>query len=357
MRFLTAVARWVERLLAGLFALLALAALIVTMLWRDRIHLDELPVAAAPESRERPGEVSVTWFGVTTLLFDDGETQVLVDGFISRPGLIDLLADRPVDNDAAKINWFLNEFDVRRLAAVVPLHSHFDHAMDIGAIANRTNASIVGSASAANIARGAGVPPDQIIEVSDGDEFDFGEFTIIFVRSGHAPIGWRGEVPLAGRIDAPLSLPAPVSAMRAGASYSVVVSHPAGSALVQGTAGVREGKLDHLSVDTVLLGVDMIEGLGRDYINRYWRSTVTSTGARMVVPIHFDDYTRPFGEIEPAPKLLDDFSVSLRIMEELRDTWDRDTELYLPAFGVPMPVRPPPRPAATLPSVSESFER
>lgn len=339
MKVVGALQRFLERLLAVALALMALVALVATMLWRDRIHLDELPFPSAPEAAGSAGELTVTWFGVSTLLFDDGETQILVDGFISRPGILDILAEQPVDNDAATINWFLNEYHVQRLAAIVPIHSHFDHAMDIGAIANRTNASILGSESAANIARGANVPSDQVVVVSDGDEFRFGRFTIVFLRSGHAPIGWRGEVPMAGNIDAPLELPAPITAMRAGASYAVVVSHPDGSALVQGSASVREGKLDHLSVDTVLLGVGLIESLGRDYINRYWRSAVTATGATTVIPIHFDDYTRPFGDIEPAPKVLDDLSVTLRIMGELRDSWDRDTEIFLPAFGVPMPVR------------------
>lgn len=331
--------RQFERLLAGLFALLAVLALIVTMLWRDRIHLDQLPLDAVPEAAGRSGEASITWFGVSTLLFDDGETQILIDGFVSRPGMIDILAGRPVDNDAATINWFLNEYDVLGLAAIVPLHAHFDHAMDIGAIANRTNASILGSASAANIARGAGVPPDQVVVVSDGEEYRFGRFTIAFIETSHAPIGWNGEIPLPGRVGAPLELPAPVTEMRAGTSYAIVVSHPDGSALVQGSAGVREGNLDHLSIDTVLLGVGLIEGLGRDYINRYWRSTVTATGADTVIPIHFDDYTRPFGDIEPAPRVLDDLSVTIRIMQEIRDRWDTDTKIYLPAFGIPMPMR------------------
>jgi hypothetical protein len=63
-----------------------------------------------------------------------------------------------------------------------------------------------------------------------------------------------------------------------------------------------------------------------------------------VIPIHFEDYTEPFGTIRLAPKILDDFSVTTRILEELRRRWDGDTQLYLPEFGVPMPLRfgPPP---------------
>lgn len=341
---LARVRRIAERVLAAAFAVLALLALLITLLWRDRVELDDIPFSPAPGDIVAGEGVAVTWFGVTTLLFDDGETQILIDGFISRPGIFDVVLDRPVDSDAASINRFLNEYDVRRLAAIIPVHSHFDHAMDIGAVANRTGASIVGSASSGMIARGAGVPDDQIIVVDDTAEFTFGNFTVRLLPMPHAPIGWGGAVPLGGTIDAPLSLPAPVSAFRDGGGFAVVISHPTGTALVQGSAGVDPAALADLHVDTVFLGVGMLESLGRDYTERYWQAAVTSTGATTVIPVHFDDYTRPFGDIRLAPKLLDDFSVTARLLREERQKWDRDSRIYLPAFGTPMPLQSTPPP-------------
>tara|TARA_R110002049_G_scaffold9444_4_gene48043 strand:- start:10584 stop:11627 length:1044 start_codon:yes stop_codon:yes gene_type:complete len=326
-----------QKLVTGFFAVGAMLCLLATVLWRDRIPLDEILLSPAPlATRETP--VTVTWFGVTTLLFDDGETQLLIDGFVSRPTLADILLDRPVNNDAAKINYFLNEYEINRLAAIIPAHSHFDHAMDIAAIANRSSASILGSESSAHIGRGAGVPPDQIVVVADGADYTFGEFSVRFIATGHAPVGWRGAVPLPGAIESPLRMPAPVSAFREGGSYAIVVSHPSGSALVLGSAGLQPGKLDNLQVDTVFLGVGMIEGLGQAYIQDYWKYAVTATGAKTVVPVHFDDYTQPFGNISLAPKVLDDFSVTARVLQDSRKRWDADTQLFMPAFAVPMPL-------------------
>ena len=88
----------------------------------------------------------------------------------------------------------------------------------------------------------------------------------------------------------------------------------------------------------------MIEGLGRDYFKRYWQATVTSTGAATVIPIHFDDYTRPFGVIELLPTFLDDFSDTAIMMEEFRRTWDSDAQIYLPVFGEMMPLYPEAKP-------------
>lgn len=135
-------------------------------------------------------------------------------------------------------------------------------------------------------------------------------------------------------------MPAPVTAFREGGSYSILIMHPSGSALIQGSAGIRETALDELHVDTVMLGVGLLEGLGRDYVERYWQKTVTSTGAHTVIPIHFDDYTKPFGQIELAPSIIDNFAKTTRLLREFRDTWDADVELYLPAFAVPFELFP-----------------
>ncbi|MCH7980483.1 MAG: MBL fold metallo-hydrolase [Proteobacteria bacterium] len=280
------------------------------------------------------------------MLFDDGETQILIDGFISRPTLFQILTGQPVDNDVAKINFFLNEYRIRRLAAIIPVHSHFDHAMDVGAIGNRSSASVLGSESTAQIARGASVPEDQIVVVEDGADYSFGQFTITFIESVHAPVGLRGSVPMPGTIDAPLSTPAPVKAWREGGSYSIVVSHPGGTTLVQGSGGILRSSLEDIRVDVVMLGVGMIEGLGRDYVDRYWQATVTSTGAMTVIPIHFDDFTKPFGTIELMPSFLDDFADTVMLLKEFRTNWDMETRLYLPVFGEPIALYPVSEPEA-----------
>ncbi len=324
----------IERGIVIVLGVAVMLALIVSMVVRNRDSLADIPLPPVPQAEAGEAPVTATWFGNTTLLFDDGETQILVDGFITRPSLTDYLLGRPVDNDIATINYFMNEYRVRRLAAIIPLHSHFDHAMDIGAIANRSSASILGSESSAQIGRGAGVPEDQIVVIGDGAEYQFGQFTARFLETEHAPIGWRGAVPFAGTIDAPLEMPAPLSAYREGGGYVVVISHPSGTVLVQGTAGIA--RLEELNVDVAFIGVGMLSGLGHDYAERFWQASVTSTGADIVIPMHFDDFTRPFGTTALPPRIVDDFGRTVEWLLALRQTWDSDAEIYLPVFGEPI---------------------
>ena len=65
-------------------------------------------------------------------------------------------------------------------------HTHYVHALDAPYIARTRKAIIIGSESAANIARDYGVPDDQIITVRGGEDFDFGTFSVRVFPSLHS---------------------------------------------------------------------------------------------------------------------------------------------------------------------------
>lgn len=333
---------WVTYAKRAAFSIVVIVVVIsvaAVLLWRNRPSLDAIEwPAPAIASAATSDSVTVTWLGVTTLLFDDGETQILIDGFFSRPTLADILLRRRVNNDAAIIDYAMNEFRMRRLAAIIPVHSHFDHAMDVGAIANRSSASILGSESTAQIARGAGVPEDQITVVEQEASFEFGNFRVTLRPAGHAPIGWRGAVPLDGEIEAPLKMPQPITAWRMGGAYTVIIEHPQGTALVQGSAAYKKYELQDIAADVVFLGVAQLGALGRDYAELYWQHTVTATGSHSVYPIHFDDYTQPFGVVALPPKIIDNFDTTASWLNEFRRRWDSDASLFMPEFGKPIAI-------------------
>ncbi len=330
---------YAKRAALTLTIILVLLSITVVLLWRERASLDAIGwPAPALVSAANTDAVTVTWLGVATLLFDDGETQILIDGFFSRPSLGDIVLRRPVENDVPQINYVMNEFRMRRLAAIIPVHSHFDHAMDVGAIANRSSASILGSESTAQVARGAGVPEDQITVVETATSFEFGNFRVTLRPSGHAPIGWRGSVPLDGVIEEPLTMPQPVTAWRMGGSYTVIIEHPQGTALVQGSAAFKKYELQDIAADVVFLGVGQLDSLGREYAELYWQHTVTATGSHSVYPIHFDDFTKPFGEVVLPPKVIANFETTAQWLADFRRRWDSDTSLFVPEFGEPIAI-------------------
>lgn len=308
---------WVK-IVAGSLLLLGIAvAWYVAWRWQERPEVAQFDWPVASSTSESAERVTVTWLGITTLLFDDGETQLLVDGTFSRPGLFDLLSQRRVHSDAATINAALAEFRINRLAAIIPVHSHFDHAMDAGFVANRTQAVVLGSESTANIARGADVPVSQYQILADGETRQFGRFTIKLIESRHAPIGFGNGPPFSGTIDKPLTQPAPIRHWREGGTWSVLISHPKGTALVQGSGGFVEGALAGETADVVMLGVAGLASLGPRYVGEYWRETVVSTKATRVFPVHYEDFTQPFGEVRLFPDIVDDLPKTAKWLNEL----------------------------------------
>lgn len=266
----------------------------------------ELPAGVAG-----PDRLTATFLGVSTVLFDDGETQLLTDGFFSRPSLLATAAGR-ISPDRERIAAALQRADVERLAAVLVVHSHYDHAMDAPEVARRTGALLVGSPSTANVARGWALPERRIQVATPDAPLRFGRFTVTFIPSRHLPHGVA-----MGEIEAPLVPPARATEYREGGSYSLLVEHPLGRVLVQGSAGWAEGALAGRRADVVLLGIGGMGSFGEAYMADYWREVVAPLGARCVIPTHYDDFTRPLGErIEPMPALVDDVGASFAFLTE-----------------------------------------
>src|SRR5262245_20416805 len=77
-------------------------------------------LAPAPKPEAGKG-LTVMFTGVATLLFDDGETAIMTDGYFSRPTQNELRSVQP-DRDA--VTKALKRMGVGKLAAVIPVHSH-----------------------------------------------------------------------------------------------------------------------------------------------------------------------------------------------------------------------------------------
>lgn len=275
--------------------------------------------------------LSVSWLGVSTLLVDDGSTALLTDGFFSRPALLDV-GLRRLSPSPDRIDDSLSRAGITNLAAVVPVHTHYDHAMDSALVARRTGAMLIGGQSAANIARGQGLSEDRILVATPGTEIELGSFTLTLIESHHCP---PDRFP--GTIDEPLVSPAKASAYRCGETWSTLVHHkPSGHRLlVQGSAGFIGGALAGHRAELAYLGIGQLGLQSVGYIERYWDETVRAVGARRVVLIHWDDFFRPLTEpIRALPYTGDDLDTTMTVLARLAE---RDgVSLHLPTVWQPI---------------------
>ena len=256
--------------------------------------------------------LSVAWGGVTTLLVDDGSSAVMTDGFFSRPSLLSVAA-RPLGSSRSRIDAALSQLSANRLEAVVPVHTHYDHAMDSAVVAQLTGARLIGGTSAALIGQGHGL--DRIDTVESGEPVTAGNFDITLVEGSHCP---PDRVP--GAITAPVVPPVKVSAYKCGEAWSMLVHHrPSGqSLLIVGSAGFVAGALTGRRADVVYLGVGQLGLQPQSYLTEYWTQTVRMVGARRVVLIHWDDFFRPLDQpLRALPYAADDLDVSMRVLTRL----------------------------------------
>ncbi len=319
-----------------LAALLLLAAGVGWIVYRLNDHPSLEPYASyllkASEPTAPGASVSLTFLGVSTILISDGETALLTDGFFTRPSLAKVALGK-VEPDRETIVEALESADIDTLEAVIVVHSHYDHSMDAPEVARRTGALLVGSESTANVGRGWGLPEERLRVPASGEPIRFGDFTVTLIQSKHFPHGQA-----MGEITEPLVPPARAMAYQEGGSWSVHVGHPLGNLLIHSSAGWIPGALDGYQAHVALLGIGLLGTRDEAYRQEYLREVVEAVGAQWVVPIHYDDFTRPLDQpLLPLPAFFDDIDASMRFLVQQAETRP-DLDLALLPFGQPVVV-------------------
>ena len=284
-----------------------------------RDHFDQPPATSR-------SPLTVTWAGVTTLLVDDGTSALLTDGFFTRPGLL-TVGLRKLAPSRPRIDGCLARLGVDRLEAVLPVHTHFDHAMDSAVVAERTGAKLVGGTSAAQLGRGAGLPEDQLVVVTPGESMSLGAFDVTLFVGDHCP---PDRFP--GTITQPPVPPVRASAYRCGEAWSTLIHHRPTDRrlLVVGSAGFVPGALRGQQADVVYLGVGQLGLQPERYLRDYWDEAVRAVGARRVVLVHWDDFFGPLREpVRALPYAGDDLDASMRVLTRLAA--EDGVALHLPA--------------------------
>ncbi|GMV38912.1 MAG: hypothetical protein AMXMBFR64_06280 [Myxococcales bacterium] len=243
---------------------------------------DELRWTHAVPDLPDARRVDVKWLGTAGYELRCGDHVILIDPYVTRVGLWGFLTG-PIRSDEALASRVVPVAD-----AILVGHSHFDHVLDVPAIARATGARVIGSSSTANLMRSAGLPEAQITPCSGGEELEVGPFRVRVVPSEHSRFALGGRVPYAGEIPCSCDLPMRGKDYKCGQvlSYSIRVG---GVTLYHaGSANLLDDAIQDRDVDLLLVCIS-----GRQATERFVPRLLSRVQPRRVMPMHYDDFFRP----------------------------------------------------------------
>ena len=290
--------------LARIFAalvLLGLAACTPSMHRFEPLFLDE------PQAE---GQISVTYLGTSSLLIGDGTDQFMIDGFISRPHLRHPRR-RTIRTEEVLVRRVLENIDATQFAAVFVAHSHHDHAMDAPFVAKEAGATLYGSASTLEIAKGGGVPQERRELISAGQVVAVGEFRVTVIEGRHGPM--IGLIDTIGDVlKGPLSQPAAFLEYPEGGSFDFLIEHRGRTIFVMAGGGFVPGGLDRHRADVLFLSIGGLGSRSAQYRDDHYRQIVGRLRPKLLVPIHWDNFFAPLREnLAPLPWPVDNVPRSL----------------------------------------------
>ena len=292
--------------------------------------------------------MKVTFFGTTTLLFDDGKDQILFDCHFTRPSLIQYIrggdpSEHPflaavynvaISTDTKIVDEMLEKHHVDRLRAIFISHTHHDHVMDAAYVANKCGAAIYGSSSAMNVGRGGQVPEDQLIQFQPDETYEVGGFKIKVLTSIHSnPTILNND--LGQTIDEPLPQPARLRTYKEGGSFDFYVEAEGKKFLIRPSFNYIEGQLDGYSADVAFLGVAGLAKADDEMVKTFFRETVEKTAPKVVIPIHWDNFFSPLDQpITGMPSIIEKTEVVFFKLAKYCEAQDVNLIVQIPRTSI-----------------------
>ncbi len=256
--------------------------------------------------------VHVQWLGTAGFAITHGDHTILIDPYVTRASLA-ACASGPLVSDTAAVYKYAPRAD-----AIVVGHTHFDHALDVPAIARHTGATVFGSRSASALCRAAGIAESKVrdVESAFGAEpvtADVGPFTLRFHRSAHSRFLF-GRTPALGDIADCDDIPLGVTSYRCGAVFGVEIRVAGRTLFHLGSAEILDASVRVPHVDLALVCV-----AGWTTSPGFPERVMRALSPRAILLSHWDNFLSPFERTARAlpgmqmPRLVD------RLIKSSRD--------------------------------------
>jgi L-ascorbate metabolism protein UlaG (beta-lactamase superfamily) len=275
---------------------------------------DSLPALDSPPDN---GVLHARFFGISTVYLSDGESSIMIDGMFTRRSFTQH-RKHGFSPDTEAIEMRLKNAGIDKIDALFVGHSHFDHALDAAVTAEKSNAILYGSESTLKLFPNF----HQKSEILVGQPYPFGNFSVTAFETQHVP-----KEPFMQNVEYFLTA---VYAkghkfMCAGKVYSFLVQHGDTDILIIPSSSIHHTDLPvNTQADVVFLSIGLLSKQPDvpKYIANYWDNAVKQTNAKLVIPIHFDDFRKPIsadGELTFSSSLADKISLTMGQIDKLAD--------------------------------------
>lgn len=234
--------------------------------------------------------MKIKYLGISALCFNDGQNTIFFDPCLSRPSLKELVLSK-LQSQPELVDEVLQAVHIDQVSAIFVSHSHYDHALDLGYLAQKFEAQVYGSKSTLNIARGAKIPEDCLTQFEKNTDYQLGQFTIRVLPSVHSrPFFFNNN--LGQEIERALPLPARAGQFKEGGSYDFLLKNQGHSFLIRPSFGYLPGELKNIHADYLFLGTTTLSRENQAHQIRFFKETIDQVKPKVVVPLHWDNFTR-----------------------------------------------------------------
>ena len=229
-----------------------------------------------------PAGLELQWLGTAGFRLTYEGTTLLIDPYVSRTGLRRTLSSAPLLPDPSLVDRLLPRAD-----AVLVGHTHFDHAVDVPAVARRDGAAVYGSSSVEHLLGAHGLA-GQAVVVEPHRRYEVGPFTVSFTPSVHSKLLLGLVVPSDGELTCDCLDDLKGGAYRCGQVWGITVEVAGTTLYHQGSANLVDDEVRSRDVDVFLCGI-----AGRVYTHDFVPRVLRALRPKLVVAHHHDDFFRP----------------------------------------------------------------
>ena len=239
----------------------------------DLYHHDDL--TSSPD-------LLIRYLGTAGFVLRGGGRTIVIDPFVTRPGLLRTGLGRLIPN-------------AELISEVIPVaddvligHAHHDHVLDAPELCRQTGARFIGSPSACNVARAAGLDEKQIVQTLGREDVSCGTAVVHGLPSRHGKV-YFGRVPLKGDIVTPPPWPPRFTDLRHGLVLNWRINVAGLSVVHIDSADFVEEELSGSKADVLCLCA-----IGRKYRSDYTKTVIDILQPRLVIACHWDMFFSSF---------------------------------------------------------------